>query len=483
MYTVKQSTALTVPVFVHDASGDAVTGLTDGSFTKRISKAGGAFAAMTVTLTELENGWYSLPISTAHSDTLAILSITLTNAGAKQVNLQFRVEAKLIDDLNDVAATDIVSAGAITTSGGAVSTVTTLTGHTAQTGDNFARLGAPAGASVSADIADVPTVSEFNARTLVAASYFDPATDTVALVTDVTTKTGYDLSATGLDLVSDTSTGAVAIAKAIWDTLLTGATFNIATSAGRRLRAIAGDVIREDTAQGPGTGTNQIVFDTGASAVDGTYDPAKVVLTGGTGIGQSRNILEYVGASKTATVDRDWKTLPDATSQFVIVADAGREHVNEGLAVAGGASTITLNALAQTADDEYIGQTVFIRSGTGADQTRVIIDYDGGTKVATVSTAWDVVPDTTSAYVMLPTSLMDTATVVAELFATQMTESYAADGVAPTMVQALFLIQQALTEFAIVSTALTVKKLDGSTTAAVMTLDDATNPTSTTRTT
>ena len=34
-------------------------------------------------------------------------------------------------------------------------TVTTLTGHTAQTGDNFARLGAPAGASVSADVAAV----------------------------------------------------------------------------------------------------------------------------------------------------------------------------------------------------------------------------------------------------------------------------------------------------------------------------------------
>lgn len=34
-------------------------------------------------------------------------------------------------------------------------TVTTLTGHTAQTGDSFARLGAPAGASVSADIAAI----------------------------------------------------------------------------------------------------------------------------------------------------------------------------------------------------------------------------------------------------------------------------------------------------------------------------------------
>ncbi len=34
-----------------------------------------------------------------------------------------------------------------------VDTVTTLTGHTVQTGDSFARLGAPAGASVSADVA------------------------------------------------------------------------------------------------------------------------------------------------------------------------------------------------------------------------------------------------------------------------------------------------------------------------------------------
>lgn len=352
MYEVKQSTALTLPFFVHDVSGDAVLSLTDGSFTKRISKNGAAFGAMTVTITELENGWYSIPLSTSHSDTLGILTIVFTNAGAKQVNLQFRVEAKLIDDLNDVAATDIVSGGAIDTTGGAVDNVTlvatttansdmrgtdnvpvasvtgtsdsgglntmvdaarteidthwvgsyirfgaggsannigvtrmidtftaatdtirfnpdvltaittetyeilpaaniddiladtnelqadwtnagrldvildiiaadvvnidgqamrgtnsallaadinltagvldevaTLTNHTAQTGDSFARLGAPVGASISVDLQDVPTVSEFNARTLLAAAYFDPATDTVALVTLVTTTT------------------------------------------------------------------------------------------------------------------------------------------------------------------------------------------------------------------------------------------------------------------------------------------------------
>ena len=42
--------------------------------------------------------------------------------------------------------------------GNTIPTVTTLTGHTAQTGDSYARLGAPAGASIAADIATVDTV-------------------------------------------------------------------------------------------------------------------------------------------------------------------------------------------------------------------------------------------------------------------------------------------------------------------------------------
>ena len=103
MYPLKQSTAITLPFFVHDASGDAVTGLLDGGFTKRISKGSGAFAAMTVTVSEMENGWYSIPLSTSHSDTLGLLTIVFTHASSKQVNLQFRVHVSLPDDVaNDV---------------------------------------------------------------------------------------------------------------------------------------------------------------------------------------------------------------------------------------------------------------------------------------------------------------------------------------------------------------------------------------------
>ncbi len=71
--------------------------------------------------------------------------------------------------------------------------------------------------------------------------------------------------------------------------------------------------------------------------------------------------------------------------------------------------------------------------------------------------------------------------IVTASLTTQMTESYAADGTAPTLAQAIFLVQQSLHEFSISGTTRTVKKLDGSTTAAVFTLDDASTPTSTTR--
>tara|TARA_R110000803_G_scaffold210841_1_gene284311 strand:+ start:28884 stop:30722 length:1839 start_codon:yes stop_codon:yes gene_type:complete len=64
------------------------------------------------------------------------------------------------------------------------------------------------------------------------------------------------------------------------------------------------------------------------------------------------------------------------------------------------------------------------------------------------------------------------------ILTTQMTESYAADGVAPTMAQSQFLIQQVLTEFAIAGTVFTAKKLDGTTTAFTLALDSAANPTS-----
>lgn len=75
-------------------------------------------------------------------------------------------------------------------------------------------------------------------------------------------------------------------------------------------------------------------------------------------------------------------------------------------------------------------------------------------------------------------------TEVAAIYAvcvSALTESYAANGVAPTLTQAIMAIHQHLMEFAISGTSYTVKKLDSATTAYVATLDDGTSPTSMTR--
>jgi len=72
----------------------------------------------------------------------------------------------------------------------------------------------------------------------------------------------------------------------------------------------------------------------------------------------------------------------------------GRSNTAQG----GGASTITLDAAASATDDIYNGSTITTTGGTGSGQTNVISDYNGTTKVATVSTAWTTQPDATTTF-------------------------------------------------------------------------------------
>ncbi len=79
-------------------------------------------------------------------------------------------------------------------------------------------------------------------------------------------------------------------------------------------------------------------------------------------------------------------------------------RIRSATAQAGGASTITLDAAASATDDLYAGALVFIRSGAGAGQARVIIDYVGATKVATVDVAWATAPGNDSVFDLYPGS-------------------------------------------------------------------------------
>lgn len=187
-------------------------------------------------------------------------------------------------------------------------------------------------------------------------------------------------------------------------------------------------VLREGTAQAGAAST--ITLDSGASATDQAYRDALVVLRSGTGAPQVRIVESYVGSSKVATVNRPWQVNPDNTSVFSVlslpgsiadaVLDGARSSFTVGGSVgelmnwlamlfsrvataqAGGTSTITLDTGASASNDIYNGHKVKIQSGTGAPQSRTIVDYDGTTKVATVDEPWAVNPDNTSQFVLIP---------------------------------------------------------------------------------
>lgn len=79
------------------------------------------------------------------------------------------------------------------------------------------------------------------------------------------------------------------------------------------------------------------------------------------------------------------------------------------------------------------------------------------------------------------TSLAQASAIFPNVLRTQLTEAYAANGVAPTLEQAIFLIQQSLHEFSITGPIRRVNKIDGITQAAAFTLNNSTAPTATTR--
>jgi hypothetical protein len=68
------------------------------------------------------------------------------------------------------------------------------------------------------------------------------------------------------------------------------------------------------------------------------------------------------------------------------------------------ANTVELAATESALDDFLNGRYIAIVEGLGVGQIRVVEDYDGTSKVATVHRAWDTTPDATSDYLLLLSS-------------------------------------------------------------------------------
>lgn len=209
----------------------AVTGFPIGHFIQVAD--GAAKTTGTPTCTRLLDGTAAALTNAASYDgTAGVWKINLTagDMNGDMVGLVFtltdcipisyaiRTSTKLVSDLNDsayaggaVASVTGDVAGKVL--GGGVSSITGTgvravddAGAALATAATAAAILEDTGTTLPAAIADVPTVAEFEARTLPAANYFDPAADTVVNVTTVAT-----VNALGTDAVSAAALAAGAV--------------------------------------------------------------------------------------------------------------------------------------------------------------------------------------------------------------------------------------------------------------------------------
>ena len=92
----------------------------------------------------------------------------------------------------------------------------------------------------------------------------------------------------------------------------------------------------------------------------------------------------------------------EAGGRHTAAGSFGRQSqvIRDGTAQAGAAGTITLDASASGTDDFYNNTILQIVGGTGAGQSRIISDYVGATKVASVNGNWITNPASDSLFVI-----------------------------------------------------------------------------------
>jgi len=131
--------------------------------------------------------WSYVPAQAETNGNHVVFTFALTGAVSQSVNL-YPVSFDPTDSVR-IGLTALPNAAA----GAAGGLPTDSTGKTAFNDLDAAGVRTAVGlasANLDTQLGDIPTVSEFEARTLVAAAYFDPAVDTVANVTTVGSVTG-----------------------------------------------------------------------------------------------------------------------------------------------------------------------------------------------------------------------------------------------------------------------------------------------------
>ncbi len=178
--------------------------------------------------------------------------------------------------------------------------------------------------------------------------------------------------------------------------------------------------------------SSTIVLRAAAVASNDYYNGQQIEIVRGTGAGQLRTITDYVGSSKTVTIDRIWITTPDSTSVYVIknqgqtlgldvlakvnATQIGSEEdaatalgylYKGGITMAevddaGATTTVFIGDASLSAIDDFYNKALLVFvTGALAGEAEKIDDYVGATKSITMAHAFAAVPADTDQFVIL----------------------------------------------------------------------------------
>lgn len=445
----------TLPLVFLDADGDPIS---PGALDSEISKDGGAFSDCTNEVTYVGNGFGYLTLTETEMD-CSVAGIVVKGDTVGYKNTVATISPRVLPPVHSGTAVSIPSSTSITLA----ATANAITGS-AYTGllvrINSATAGAgqvrvitdyvagtqvatispawesdPTG-TVTYDILRPESIGYQNANVIAWAGTAVAAADTAGYP-KVTIKTGSGTGEVALSSggVTLSTSGLGAAADAVWDEATSGHV--TAGSFGANLQAN-----HSGTMQAGSAGTTAVLA-SGASASNDFYNNSLLMIVAGTGAGQSQYISDYVGATRTATMNGTWVTTPDATSVYAIlpggtIPGASAPSANDNaaavwnalaasyvaagsfgarlkparqstLGATGTTLALTLDGSAPTTTDYFKYQGIRMLTGVCAGQSRQIISYSTG-RVATVSLAFTGTPASGDEYMIFDIGL-DAATV------------------------------------------------------------------------
>lgn len=361
-------------------------------------------------------------------------------------------------------------------------------------GDAFTRLGAPAGASVSADILVIDNLVDDLESRLGTPSNLGGGATIAANLSDIEAQTDdIGVAGAGLTAADDAIIAALATVDGIVDDIkqMLGHKTTIATLASQTSFTL-----------------------TAGSADDNAYNGwGAFVVDASTATQIALGVVnDYTGSTKTITLREDPGIFTMAASDHIILlpgkltdgvnvtqiegvdaTDQLDAHAAAGATAEEIADEVQTRTIAAVTVVNGLAANVITAAATAADFTTeiqnglataaAVADLPTNAELATaLAAADDAVLAAIAALENLSAAEVN-AEVVDALATDVVADSVPADGSRPTIAQALYMLTQFMLERSVSGTTLTVNKPDGTTPLMTLTLDDGTSPTAITRAT